>query len=99
MRHCRDHMLGETLMGAVGSGTDKTQNHFFFVLGPLSAQYPMTGLSVLQLCGVRDRHSPSLGLSEHKVRGFCRLQRVRRGCATQTDIWETVVPLLREGTV
>lgn len=53
---------------------------FFFVLRPLSAQYPMTGLSALQLCGVRDRHSPSLGLSGHEVRGFCRLQRVRRGC-------------------
>lgn len=55
-------MLGETLMGAVGSGTDKT-----------------TELSALQLCGVRDRHSPSLVLSGHEVRGFCRLQRVKRG--------------------
>lgn len=99
MRHCHDHMLGETLMGAVGSGTDKTRNHFFFVLEPLSTQYSMTGLSVLQLFGMRDRHSPSLGLSGHKVRGFCRLQKVRRGCATQTDIWETVVPLPREGPV
>lgn len=64
MRHCCGHTLGKNLMGAAGSGTDKTQHLFYFVLRPLSgmSQHPMTGLSTFLLGGVRDSLSGPLRL-------------------------------------